>query len=292
MPPNESRNTDKRFEYLSNMARNIVWAHGDAVLTSNQRVELYGGGVDLEFAAGEQNYNPSLRKKNPLPIADVIFHENHACIFFNETDYKEFLNDICRPDNIDGHKAASYYIGVGVAYRMLDEQLSRSVAHLDEPHQEQRMRKFINIITRPLKREDVEFVISNIADHEPSIRKNAIKIFENIFLSDDTRLGRINALRYAVAAHTYAIEQSDEQWALWSNDNRDRVGYSLGFVEACTLELIDQTKLWVDKMRIAEIFNRDIDFDKNVDSIPEILIAGSLPMSSKELNEINDLLVY
>ena len=63
-------------------------------------------------------------------------------------------------------------------------------------------------------------------------------------------------------------------------------------MEACTLELIDQTKLWVDKMRIAEIFNRDIDFDKNVDSIPEILIAGSLPMSSKELNEINDLLVY
>lgn len=292
MQKGEANNQDKKLDNLTELARNIVWAHGDAILTSEQRVDLYGNGVDVKIIQEDECHGNHVRKSNPLPIADVTFSDGIAHIIINELDYKDFLEEICRPEKIDGNRAYSYYIGVGVAYRTLDELLVRVATSHEQSEQLLYIKNFIDLITKPLEKDDIEFIVSNVADHDKDIKKHAIKIFENIMHSEETRMGRINALRYAVAVHNYAMEQADEKWSLWRKDSRDRAAYSIDFVNACTLELIDQTKLWVEKLRLAEIFNNNGNFNTIVDSIPELAIAGSIPMSMKEVNKIHSLLDF
>lgn len=292
MPKSEQNNQDKRFENLSEMARNIVWAHGDFMLDSEQRVELYGDGVDVEFVPISTETTPASRKFNPLPVAEVSFKDKRANIIINESDYKDFLDNVCRPEKIDGHTAYSYYIGVGVAYRTLDELLARSVEMHEPSDRDQYVKRFINLITKPIKKDDIDFIMSNILDHNKDIKTHARKVFENIMCSEDTRMGRINALRYSVAVHSYAMEQADEQWSLWCSDSRDRAIYAIDFVNACTLELIDEVKLWSDKIKLAEIFNKNNNYNQIVDSIPELIVAGSIPMSMEEVSEIHKLLDY
>lgn len=287
MGSGESYNQDKRHELYSELARNIVWAQGDVLLNEDQQIRLYGNGVSVTFIDGNDAHS-SLRKKNPLPIADVTFSNQRAEVVFNEEDYRVFLKDICRPANIDGHMAASYYIGIGVAYKTLDKLFSDTEFKLDEdPEMQYALRRdLLDIITKPIPSEEVEFVVSNIADHDPDVKNHAKKVFENIFLSNDERLGRINTLRFAVSAHIFAMEQSNSKWQIWRGDNGDRVTYAMEFMYACTLDLIDEIKIWRDKLKLASIFSRKSDFKNMADSVPELSIAGSLPMSLEEINSI------
>lgn len=285
MAQGETSEYDKRHEYWSEMARNIMWAHGDVHLNSDQKMSLYGNGVSVEIIPSYENI-PDFRKRNPLPIAYVTFHDQKANVFINEEDYSRFLREICRPEKIDGHKTASYYIGLGVAYRTMDELLARAVASRNEDQQTDYIRRFLDIITKPLNKDDIDFIISHTADTHPNIKSRANSLFENVMKSDETRLGRINILRYAVAAHSLAIEKSNSDWALWCSDDKDRAAYSLAFVEACVFDLMDQVNSWVDQVKFAEIFFKDADYSKIVDNIDEMVIAGSMPMSSSEVNEL------
>lgn len=289
MVQGESYNSDKKYEYWSEMARNIVWAQGDILLNSDQTVELYGNGVEVKIINGDEE-SLKMRKANPLPIAGLTFHNKTAHVLINETDYRNFLDDICRPANIDGHRAMSYYIGLGVAYNTYYELLERAAYAKEESERSKFRAKFIDLATRPIEKDDIDFIISNNFDTDPNIKDRTIKIFENIMYSDDVRLGRINMLRYAVTAHNSAIEKANGNWSIWCSDNKDRAVYTIDFATSCTEELILQIKSWIDRIKMAEMFHKEIDYSKLVDGVEELYIAGSMPMTTREMNEILNLI--
>jgi hypothetical protein len=289
MPKGENHNKEKKYDYWAEMARNIMWAQGNALLTSDQTVELYGNGVEVDIISGDED-SVKMRRMNPLPIAGLTFSNKTAHVLINETDYKNFLDDICRPANIDGHKAMSYYLGLGIAYNTLNEMLENAVYKREESEHSNFRRKFLELATKPIGKEDVDFIITNIVDTDPDVKERSIKIFENIMRSDDVRMGRINMLRYAVAAHSFAFEQADKNWAIWCSDDKDRARYSIDFINACTDELILQIKSWIDRIKMAEVFHKEFNYSKLVDGVEELYIAGSMPMAPREMNEILNLI--
>lgn len=275
-------NTPDAFRHrMSELARNIMWQYGDVFLSTSQQVELFGDGVEIDFSKDRE------LRRDSLPIADTAFFNKKAHITFVEEDYEYILDVICKPDNLNGHKAASFYIGAGVAPAVLHEFLARNrdFGMIDSTYS--------HLLKSPPKDKLIERLMINQGTSS-DLPKLIDGLFENLMSSDEKRLVRINLMRYGIGSLFRVMESADEGWSMWQRDDKDRVGYILSFRDACAAEMADMLRAQrrLDVITRALGKNEDWQSINFYDRVPEILVAGSVPMTAEEIDEINSLLMF
>lgn len=265
---------------MHELTRNVIWQYGEVFLTPDQQVELYGDGVVLDIVDYRHD------RPDSLPIADISFIDRKAIVTFVKEDYEFVLDAICRPAGIDGHKAASFYIGSGVAPAVLHEFLARNRNYdmIDEVYH--------HLLEMPPK----ENLKERIMIQQGTSRDLPILIeslFDNMMKSDDKRLIRTNLLRYGIGTLYRIMESSADDWSMWQKDDKDRAGYVMRLREACSHELADMIRAQHQMDMISKSMGRVTgwDYHKFYDRIPEIIIAGSTPMSSDEIDDLNNILM-
>lgn len=277
---NEPNGSDMLRVKMHELTRNVLWQYGEVFLTTSQQVELYGGGVVLDMVDYRHD------RPDSLPIADISFVDQKAVVTFVKEDYEYVLDAICRPAGIDGHKAASFYIGAGMAPAVLHEFLARN----------QNYEMINDVYNHLLETPPKENLKERIMIQQGTSRDLPLLIdglFENIMTSDDKRIIRTNLLRYGIGTLYRIMESSADDWSMWQKDDKDRAGYVMRLREACSHELADMIRAQHQMRMISKSLGRINGFNvtKFYDRIPEILIAGSTPMSSDEIDELNSILM-
>ena len=276
----ESNESDMFMVKMHELTRNILWQYGEVFLTPSQQVDLYGGGVVLDVV----DYRDD--RPDSLPIADISFIDQKAVVTFVKEDYDYVLNNICRTARINGHTAASFYIGAGIAPAVLHEYLSRN------HHYDMIDAVYNHLLEMPPKENLKErmMIQQGTSKDLPLLIES---LFENMMKSDDKRLIRTNLMRYGIGTLYRIMESSDENWSMWQRDDKDRVGYVMKLREACSHELADMIRAQHQMDMISRSMGRiqAMKYKNFYDRIPEILIAGSTPMSSDEIDELNSILM-
>lgn len=264
---------------MTELARNLVWQYGDVFLSTSQQVSLFGNEVELNFQENRGN------RPDSLPLADVDFINKKAAVTFVQEDYEYVLDAICKPENINGHKAAAFYIGSGIAPAVLHKFLAihRNYGMIDNVYSHlSMMPPKQNLTERILIHQGTEIDFSKLVD----------TLFENIMSSDEKRAIRINMMRYGIGSLFRIMESTDVDWELWQRDDKDRVGYIFNFRDACTSELADMLRSQYRLDIITKSLGKTEDWQSKIfyDRVPELLIAGSMPMTSEEIDELNSFL--
>lgn len=276
----ESKGSDMLKVKMHELTRNILWQYGDVFLSPSQQVELYGGGIVLD-AVDCRNDRP-----DSLPIADITFMDQKAIVTFVQEDYEYVLESICRSSGLDGHKAASLYIGAGIAPAVLHEFLARNRNYdmIDAVYS--------HLLEMPPKENLKERMMIQQGTSK-DLPRMVETLFENMMKSDDKRIIRTNLMRYGIGTLYRIMEASSSEWCMWQKDDKDRAGYVMKLRDACSNELADMIRAQYKIDVIAQSMGRlrGWKYSNFYDRIPEILIAGSTPMSSDEIDDLNNILM-
>lgn len=286
-------NFDPSYEVRRLQTEQLALRFCDHYLKGNEVLaqELFGNGIHVAY---DQEFNSRAK------IAKVKFAKNKGIINFSQQDFRELIEYYDGYID-DSNQVASFYIGVGLIYYALEELIRLRLSEKDSPLQY--VSSINNRLNKPPTKKEIETVFKMSPSNLISLDNHIDLAFENIMLSEDARMLKINSLRMAVAAYYKMTLDETPDNMLWPYDTGDRIEHVTALANANIQNLVDYI-LGYKSMRSGHKVINDkitneqdeyselpsIDSRKIIDHIPSFAFVA-IPHKPKQVDKLMEILL-